>query len=199
MHNGLTNSTQAEFLRHGVSDVVGYDGGAVEGAQFKIPRTCFERIDLESPPPPQRRFDVALCLEVAEHLSDSAANDLIAFLTSLSDIVLFSAAIPHQGGTNHVNEQPLSYWIGKFDRHAYEVLDVVRPEIWDDLRVAFWYRQNMVLAVRRSVSTQLHTSGISKPLDIVHPELLALWVKRKTRPKKTLGYRIMRAFQKALA
>jgi hypothetical protein len=47
------------------------------------------------------RFDLAVCLEVAEHLPPERAESFIRELCDLAPVVLFSAAIPGQGGTGH--------------------------------------------------------------------------------------------------
>jgi len=50
------------------------------------------------------KVDLAVCLEVAEHVEKIHAKDLVETLTEASDVILFSAAIPKQGGQGHVNE-----------------------------------------------------------------------------------------------
>lgn len=60
--------------------------------------------DVGAPIELHRRFDLVLCLEVAEHLPASAADTLVRSLTGLGNVIAFSAAIPFQGGANHVNE-----------------------------------------------------------------------------------------------
>jgi hypothetical protein len=94
-----------------------------------------------------RRFDLALCLEVAEHLKPSRAQGLVRMLCSLSDRVLFSAAIPHQGGTGHVHEAWQSYWAELFAGEGFGAAED-QPDIRDCVDVEFWYRQNMVLYER---------------------------------------------------
>lgn len=72
----------------------------------------------EQPPANVGRFDLAYCFEVAEHVPASLADRLVAFLARLAPATVFTAAPPGQGGTQHVNEQPMSYWIEKFDREG---------------------------------------------------------------------------------
>jgi hypothetical protein len=91
--------------------------------------------------------DIALCLEVAEHLPESKATDLVDTLAAYSGIVLFSAAVPGQGGENHVNEQPHRYWANKFLDIDYVTLDIVRPRFWSNRSIDWWYRQNCYLMV----------------------------------------------------
>jgi hypothetical protein len=68
-----------------------------------------------------RRFDLVLCLEVAEHLpKHQAHNALIATLVkSTGNNLIFSAAQPGQEGTGHINLQPFSYWIETIERWSY--------------------------------------------------------------------------------
>jgi hypothetical protein len=78
------------------------------------------RANLEHGVLPLGRFDVCLCIEVAEHLSPEAAPRLVEGLTRLSDTIVFSAATPGQGGVGHINEQPHSYWHELFQRCGFE-------------------------------------------------------------------------------
>ncbi len=58
-------------------------------------------------------FDVALCLEVAEHIPEHLADDFLTNIARFSDRLILSAAQPNQGGHHHVNEQPKRYWVAK--------------------------------------------------------------------------------------
>ena len=93
------------FRNNGVEDVFGVDGSWVEEPQIKIPLERFARRRLDRPLEINRRFDLALCLEVTEHLRSESAAGFISELCGLAPVVLFSAAIPHQGGLHHYNEQ----------------------------------------------------------------------------------------------
>ena len=96
---------------------------------------------------------------------------MIEDLCSLADVILFSAAIPRQGGTEHINEQWQSYWAAQFRKHGYVAYDVVRPMVWADERVKWWYQQN-TLAYANSNAAQLF-SGYRpcEMLDAVHRDL----------------------------
>ena len=72
-------------------------------------RRFFVASDLSEPITIDRGYDLALCIEVAEHLPLSSEPTLIEELTSAAQAVMFSAAIPGQEGVNHVNEQWLDY------------------------------------------------------------------------------------------
>ena len=140
----------AEFIRAGIADIMGVDGNWVRPESLEIPRACFSCADLAKPIQLQRRFDLALCLEVAEHLSAADADQLVASLVSHADVILFSAAIPYQPGTHHVNCQWPAYWADKFSANGFVAYDLFRAELWDMPDLAFHFRQNMLLYVRGS-------------------------------------------------
>jgi SAM-dependent methyltransferase len=129
----------------GVTDIRGMDGDYLNRSKLLIHPDRFTVTDLCNPPRLEQRYDLALCLEVAEHLADSRSARLVEFLTNAAPFVLFSAAIPGQGGVGHVNEQWPSYWQKLFQQRGFMMLDVIRPRIRDDNRVQWWYRQNLFL------------------------------------------------------
>lgn len=136
-----------EVLREsGVDDVLGIDGPHVAGL-LRIPPALFHAHDLSLPLRLSRRFDLALSLEVAEHLPPSEAERFVRDLVALAPVVCFSAAIPGQGGTRHVNEQWPEYWAALFRAQDYLVVDCLRPRIWNDPEVEFFYAQNTLLFV----------------------------------------------------
>jgi hypothetical protein len=92
----------------------------------------------------QGPFGLCICLEVAEHLLPPRAELLVAFLCSLSDRVLFSAAIPHQGGVGHKNEQWQSYWAELFRKNGFGASEF-QPDIRANREVEPWYRNNLIL------------------------------------------------------
>jgi SAM-dependent methyltransferase len=159
----------------GVRDVLGLDGPYVDTTMLQIPPDCFRAADLTQPLDAGRTFDVALCLEVAEHLPESNANTLVESLTHLAPLVLFSAAVPRQCGEHHVNEQWQSWWVERFQQVGYIAVDCIRRRIWDDGQVEWWYAQNSLLMVRgdhlqtspRLVQEHQRSSG---PVNIVHPQ-----------------------------
>lgn len=160
--------------KKGVNEVRGFDGNWVDRKLLVIPHSCFTEIDLtRSMTRSNIKYDLAICLEVAEHLPAQRAEEFVFFLTELSDYVLFSAAIPFQGGKNHVNEQWQHYWVELFGKMNYLVYDVIRPKIWDDSRIPFWYRQNILLFVRQEKTTDKWPciDVSSRQIDIVHPDL----------------------------
>jgi SAM-dependent methyltransferase len=137
----------AVFLEQGVIDAWGIDGAWVDEAMLEIPPSRFIRRDLARPIDIGRTFDVVVSLEVAEHLPAAAADTFVDSLVGLGPVVVFSAAIPYQGGTHHVNEQWPEYWAEKFERRGYEVVDALRPRLWGMADLEPYYAQNMLLYV----------------------------------------------------
>lgn len=163
------------FRNAGVANVFGIDGGDAPDGLLYLDPDEFLSADLTQPLPISRRFDVALSLEVAEHLPELHGPRFVDSLCALSDVVVFGAAIPGQGGTGHINERWLSYWAGLFKERGYAFVDLLRPRIWFDDRIEWWYSQNTVvfvnlkrgdLAARFAADLQ-HRSG--QVIDIVHP------------------------------
>src|SRR5262249_47548981 len=95
----------AAFRRHGAREILGIDGATLRPDDLAIPPEDFVVKDLAAPFTVDRTFDLAVSLEVGEHLPDSAAPGLVASIARLAPIVVFSAAVPHQTGHRHVNER----------------------------------------------------------------------------------------------
>jgi SAM-dependent methyltransferase len=173
---GLGNFV-VEFEKKGVEKVLGVDGyWAKEDPLFKIKKeTAFLPVDLTKPVDLHQRFDVALCLEVAEHLPAAAASQLVETLTKASDRIVFSAAPPGQGGINHLNEQWMDYWEEKFAAKNFVVHDILRTVFWNNEAISWWYRQNIFFVAHRSVEIdreklqKLHEDG---PIHYLHPGIL---------------------------
>ena len=104
---------------YGKDDILGIDGPWIHEDQLNIPKECFLRAPLDESLPIDRKFDMAISLEVAEHLPEARAEGFVEDLTRLAPLVLFSAAVPGQGGTNHVNEQWQDYWIALFGARGF--------------------------------------------------------------------------------
>ena len=136
-----------EWQAAGAKTVLGVDGDYVDRAQLAIPKDSFRAEDLTKPLTFDRRFDLAQSLEVGEHLPTEASDALVGSLCAGSDRVLFSAAVPGQGGEFHINEQPLSFWQEKFEAHGYRAYDCIRPHLTGNQNVEPWYRYNAILYV----------------------------------------------------
>lgn len=182
----------AAFARHGGAEVMGVDGDYVDRSMLRIPAEQFRPHDLTKPLELGRRFDLAISLEVAEHLPESVADQFVAALTKAAPAVLFSAAVPGQGGNNHINEQWPSYWVEKFAARGYAATDPVRPRVWADERVEWWYRLNTLLFLSaellrsRPELQALVEDGRSRPTDVVHPAMLPQHLEASRHPLRTL-------------
>src|SRR4051794_37590040 len=152
-------------------EILGLDGDYVPSEYLAIPAGSFVATDISRPIRLDRRFDLAMSLEVAEHLPADRAAGFVQDLTLLAPAVLFSAAIPFQGGVEHVNEQPQSYWTKLFGDNGFETWDVIRPAVWDDAEVTFCYAQNMFLFVAPAVHGH-RPEAAPAVTDIVHPTML---------------------------
>lgn len=159
------------------AEVLGIDSLDVPTEALAISPRSFQHADLGRSIALDKKFDLAISLEVAEHLPAQRAHSFVGDLTSMAPAVLFGAAIPGQGGVSHVNEQWQSYWAQLFADRGFEVWDVIRPELWTNEDVAFWYRQNTFLYVDPDIHGEApHESPAI--VDMVHPEL---WRKRLTQ------------------
>jgi SAM-dependent methyltransferase len=158
----------------GARVLMGIDGPWVDATSLFSKKIDFRSVDLEAPFSVPQKFDLCISVEVAEHLSAGCAGEFVKSLCTASDVVLFSAAIPQQGGTNHINERWQSFWAGLFDEAGYGCYDLIRAKVWADPKVESWYRQNLLLYVRRThpLGAKLHSYvSAHGPLDIVHPEI----------------------------
>lgn len=167
----------AEFARQFNCDLTFIDKDG-----FESPHRCYKgtwlQVDMATEDfPDVDRHSLAICLELAEHLPESRADDLVKFLVACSDQILFSAAIPGQGGLGHINEQWPNYWINRFNDLGYwaDPLGVVH---WGDIEVEPWYQQNLYhlhkmrgddVCVRQNIIPTIHPAfwatktGVSNP------------------------------------
>lgn len=167
----------------GAKTVRGFDGPWVNNSQLLIAENNFNRIDFENADWPDFGIaDLAISLEVAEHLSPRTGRKLVGSLCACSPVVLFSAATPYQGGEGHQNEQWQSYWASIFLEHGYKPSLFIRRAIWTNEDVNFWYRQNTVLYFNPTIAPHLkEPSEHSEPMDIVHPKLFDIRVIKRAR------------------
>jgi SAM-dependent methyltransferase len=116
------------------------------------------RVNLEQTVPPDLGggYDVVVSMEVAEHLPANVADRFVSLLSQSERVVVFTAAVPGQGGSDHVNEQPHSYWIAKFAQHGFRH-DGERSQRWRSgwraCGVTWYYIQNLMIFVKRAEAT----------------------------------------------
>ncbi|MFN3231997.1 MAG: class I SAM-dependent methyltransferase [Alphaproteobacteria bacterium] len=183
-----TGTWLAAALSQGTSQATGVEGGWISHDRLDDSRIELVTQDLEEPVLLDgRRVDLAMSLEVAEHLTPQRAKSFVGDLCSLSDVVLFGAAIPGQGGTNHINEQWQSWWAGLFAERGYLPVDLIRPRIWNDDAVPYWYQQNTLLYVNEA---GIEKTGLSPEpvamLDIVHPRHASRHISAREKLKMVL-------------
>ncbi|MBD2526702.1 bifunctional 2-polyprenyl-6-hydroxyphenol methylase/3-demethylubiquinol 3-O-methyltransferase UbiG [Nostoc sp. FACHB-133] len=176
---GCGVGTWLSVLRNiGIEEIQGIDGSWVNKELLQIPVENFMIHDLNIPINFNKKFDLAISLEVAEHLPEVIAQSFVTSLTKSADFVLFSAAIPYQGGQNHVNERWLEYWNNLFHQCGYIGLDIVRRRIWNDNMIPVWYRQNIILfALEKRIPELKLQYEIAEltPVSIIHPEIYSIY------------------------
>lgn len=161
------------FKKNGINEVSGFDGEWADREKIRkyLADTEFTCIDLEQEiPTVAQKYDLVLNFEVAEHINEMKSDNLIEFLTKLSDTVIFSAAIPGQGGYKHINEQWEEYWEEKFIKRGYKKYDIIRHKIFADKNITYWYRQNMLVYSNKDLS---HFTEVKLP-NIITPELFTI-------------------------
>lgn len=172
------------YKKHGISDLLGLDGDYVDRSMLLVPEHEFIPHDLTRPFGLDRKYDLVQSLEVAEHLGQQHAENFVRELVQLGQMVLFSAAVPYQLGTGHVNEQFADYWIDIFSGFGYRPIDPVRPAVWNNEQVEVCYRQNILLFVSETAAgknTAIRTAlDDTNPgcLSMIHPELYIPRIKR---------------------
>jgi SAM-dependent methyltransferase len=162
------------FEKNGISDILGIDGDYINREKLLISKENFLPADLQRVLTLSRKYDMAISLEAAEHIHPAFAETFISSLCNSSDVIVFSAAIPHQGGVDHVNEQYPEYWINHFAKFRFSPYDILREKIWNNNKINAYYRQNILFFVSDSVKEKF--SSITKErkqvLSIVHPDYL---------------------------
>lgn len=157
-----------EFTKH-LPWAIGAQG--IDGEYVETCAIPMQAVDLAQPFDLGRRFDVAVCLEVAEHLPPERADGFVGDLCRLADTVVFSAAMPRQGGVGHVNCQPPAYWADLFRSEGYGWEDPIRRRVWQDQRVEPWYASNLLIFRKGS------GRSTGDPDWLIHP---SLWLTPRT-------------------
>jgi len=152
----------------GVKECFGVDGVDITTDDLLFRKENFLHQDLTKPWDLKRRFDLVLCLEVAEHLDKGFAPILIDALTKHSDRIVFSAACPGQPGQHHVNCQWPEYWQRLFNDFGFVCQDEIRWKIWANSQIEPWYRQNLFVAVKNP----LLAGREARLASVVHPDMI---------------------------
>jgi SAM-dependent methyltransferase len=179
--------TSPSMRRHGL-DFAPYDENF-----FVIPREHYTQIDLNenfSAAAPESHYDLAISLEVAEHLQPSSAQSFIHNLVSFSKQIVFSAAVPFQGGTGHINERWPEYWASLFREHNYFPVDCFRPALWSNDKICGWYIQNIFLYLEKTRLNEYfpeYDPSSIFPMSCVHPYLY-YWTRQRNYPIAQRAY-----------
>jgi SAM-dependent methyltransferase len=138
----------AAFRALGASRILG-----LEGSRNALRRAVVAEIvqhDLREPFTAPRRYDLVLCIEVAEHLHQAYSRRLVETVAELCEpkgSVIFSAAPPGQDGVHHVNLQPREFWIELFRERGFDdsrlSLDAVREQL--TLKRMPWVTRNLMI------------------------------------------------------
>lgn len=189
MHNDIRSvvdfgagvGTWLEAARHvGAESVVGIEGHWVETSALRFSGAEYRYQDLNRTIKLERQFDLAISVEVAEHLHPERGPTFVDDLCSASQQILFAAALPRQRGEGHINCRPHSYWVGEFHRNGYTCLDAFRPHVWFDPRIEPWYAQNCFLFAKYGspLTRKLPPAVL---LDVYHPLMINTFVQEDHR------------------
>jgi hypothetical protein len=161
-----------QFSKHGINDIYGIDGVDIGSRDYLSDGDRFRCLNLSKEWELGRKFDLALCLEVAEHLPADSASLLVKTICSHANLVIFSAACPNQHGQGHVNCQWPKYWQELFNNNGFFCEDWLRPILWNEPFPEFWYKQNIFVAERSSEKAGREQRILSH----VHPHHFDQWV-----------------------
>jgi SAM-dependent methyltransferase len=135
----------AELIRRG-KQAIAFERSTAGRVFARLQGVEARRFDLSADQPRIGEWEVAYCLEVAEHLPAPFGPALVATLVAAAPVVVFSAAAPGQGGLGHINEQPPEYWIAAFEAggggYDSEATFKLRARLAEYGVAAPWYRDN---------------------------------------------------------
>jgi len=115
-----TGDMIAPFEKKGIK-ILGVDGSKANKKYSRISDNNFQLYDLRKKYYCKEKYDLCLCLEVAEHIEEKYSGILVDTLVSSSSTIFFTAAPPGQGGIDHCNEKPPNWWIKKFRKVGFEL------------------------------------------------------------------------------
>jgi hypothetical protein len=165
----------------GIQKVHGYDIPEIDISQREIKENEFTPVDLSEKYSFNQAFDLAISTEVAEHIPVNGTENFIGNLVEAAPVILFSAALPYQGGLGHVNENWVEYWHGFFQERDYHCIDFLRDKLWHDPSIPYYYRQNLLLYVNRDKLNHFVGQGMiesNNPKSLIHPDMYIKLVHR---------------------
>jgi cyclopropane fatty-acyl-phospholipid synthase-like methyltransferase len=153
------------FIDNGVNDVLGVDYPGIDRKLLYVEEKLIIEHDLEHDLLLNKKFDLAICVEVVEHLKEMSSDVIVETLTKLSNNILFSAAIPFQGGDNHINEKWFEFWFEKFEKQGFVIYDLFRDKHWNNSDIEWWYKQNLFFISKGNLNLAFYKNTY------IHPEL----------------------------
>ena len=141
-----------EFHRLG-KEVLGCDF-SVDGLKLTSKQFTAFQADATKPITLNRKFDLLICFEVAEHIQKKHSRQLDTNCTQNSDTVLFTAAPVGQGGVGHINERPNGFWIDLFVEQGFALQKELTQQMRAQMKtenVVFWIADNLMLFNRAKV------------------------------------------------
>lgn len=164
-------------LEMGIKDIVGIDGDYVDKKYLVFPEENFKNFNLaEDKIDLKKKYDVAICLEVLEHIDAKFEDNAVDNIVRHADTLLISAGHPGQGGTNHINEKPASHWVKKFTDRGYDFIEV-RGHFWDNEKIPTWYRANLLFFYKKDkvqIDDKTYNELFKAPVDVITYEEVAL-------------------------
>lgn len=160
--------------------VLGLDGNYINRSRLLIAQDEFLGVDLRKKIELSKKFDLAISTEVAEHIEKEYVDVFVDNLTRAADCILFSAAVPGQGGDHHVNEQWQSYWVKKFKSRGYVPDFSIRNHFWNNENMNCWRKQNLIMFFKTNQRETVKFDII----DVVHPDMFK---SRIDRSRKEMG------------
>lgn len=163
------------FQENGVKEITLIDHPSLDVSNCLI-KDNFQFIpcDLDNYLPLQLKADLVICTEVLEHINLKRSIEILDYIVSCTDIVIFSAAIPKQGGTGHINEQHHKFWIDKFKERGFEYTDSFKAHIIKNKKIHFYLRQNLFIFFRNQAqhSPLKNAKWIDEDFEIVNISVL---------------------------
>lgn len=100
----------------------------------------------------ETKFDLAISIEVAEHLNPDVSSSFIEWMTSMADVIVFSAAVPSQDGDGHINCRSRSDWYQFIKQHNFVIADTLRQYFTSNSRLGLWHKLNIVDYVQKDTA-----------------------------------------------
>ena len=165
----------------GINKFVGIDGNEIEEDFLLVSRKYIKIDNLETHKNiNNEKYDLAISVEVAEHLHNNCSVHFVKTLTSYSDVVLFSAAIPYQEGEHHINCNPPQFWVDIFKKYGYDCYDFRNDlmNMWEKVNPC--YSQNILLFAKEKYrNTFMKFNLTEKPIFYYHPAYVDAIVNNK--------------------